>query len=178
MNGESRAKRHQLARGDVIEVTLPERGPVGEIRAEDLQVPLVFSDDHLVVVDKPAGMVTHPSRGHSSGTLVHGLIGGGIAGGDDPERPGIVHRLDRDTSGLLLVARDERTHRQLGSMMRDREIERRYLALVHGPFPRRSPLTGRWGVIPGAARGRRCFRWAAGRPSRISGASRRSAPWP
>ena len=135
VNGESRAKRHQLARGDVIEVTLPERGPVGEIRAEDLQVPLVFSDDHLVVVDKPAGMVTHPSRGHSSGTLVHGLIGGGIAGGDDPERPGIVHRLDRDTSGLLLVARDERTHRQLGSMMRDREIERRYLALVHGPFP-------------------------------------------
>ncbi len=135
VNGEVRAKRHALARGDVIEVTLPVRATPGELRPEDLAVPVVFADEYLLVVDKPAGMVTHPSRGHATGTLVHGLLGGGIAGGDDPERPGIVHRLDRDTSGLVLVARDDRTHRRLGRMMRDREIDRRYLALVYGGFP-------------------------------------------
>lgn len=135
VNGEARAKRHAVATGDVIEARVPVHAPPGELRAEDLGVPVVYSDEHLLVVDKPAGMVTHPSRGHSTGTLVHGLIGGGIGGGDDPERPGIVHRLDRDTSGLMLVSRDDRTHRRLGRMMRDREIDRRYLALVHGPFP-------------------------------------------
>lgn len=136
VNGEPRAKRHRLAAGDVVEVSLgaPPRTP-GDLHAEDLDVPIVFSDEHMVVVDKPAGMVTHPSKGHDEGTLVHGLLGAGIAGGDDPDRPGIVHRLDRDTSGLLLVARTPRAHRRLGRMMRDREIERRYLALVHGEFP-------------------------------------------
>lgn len=135
VNGEVRPKRHALAAGDVIEASVPVHAAPGELRPEDLGVPVVYSDDNLLVVDKPAGMVTHPSRGHSTGTLVHGLLGGGIGGGDDPERPGIVHRLDRDTSGLMLVARDDRTHRRLGRMMRDREIDRRYLALVHGPFP-------------------------------------------
>ncbi len=136
VNGEPRAKRYRLAAGDAIEVSLgpPPRAP-GELRAEDLDVPIVFADEHIVVVDKPAGMVTHPSKGHDEGTLVHGLLGAGIAGGDDPDRPGIVHRLDRDTSGLMLVARTERAHRRLGRMMRDRDIERRYLALVHGEFP-------------------------------------------
>jgi len=136
VNGEPRAKRYRLASGDAIDVSLgpPPRTP-GELRAEDLDVPIVFADEHIVVVDKPAGMVTHPSKGHDEGTLVHGLLGAGIAGGDDPDRPGIVHRLDRDTSGLMLVARTERAHRRLGRMMRDRDIERRYLALVHGEFP-------------------------------------------
>lgn len=136
VNGEPRPKRHRLAAGDVVEVSLgaPPRTP-GDLHAEELDVPIVFSDEHMVVVDKPAGMVTHPSKGHDEGTLVHGLLGAGIAGGDDPDRPGIVHRLDRDTSGLLLVARTPRAHRRLGRMMRDREIERRYLALVHGEFP-------------------------------------------
>jgi 23S rRNA pseudouridine1911/1915/1917 synthase len=136
VNGTARAKRYLLERGDEVRADLgPPPPEPGVIDAQDLGVPIVHSDAHLIVVDKPAGMVTHPSRGHSEGTLVHGLIGGGIAGGDDPERPGIVHRLDRDTSGLLLVARTERTHRDLGRMMRDREIERRYLSLVYGPFP-------------------------------------------
>ncbi len=136
VGGVARAKRHRLAAGDEVVVAL---GPAprlpGALRAEDLGVPVIFEDDHIVVVDKPAGMVTHPSRGHDEGTLVHGLLAAGIAGGDDPNRPGIVHRLDRDTSGLLLVARTERAHRRLGRMMRDRAIERRYLALVHGSFP-------------------------------------------
>ncbi|MBU6364232.1 MAG: RluA family pseudouridine synthase [Acidobacteria bacterium] len=135
VNGEARPKRHALATGDVVEAVLPPDRGAQELKAEDLGVPVVYADDRLLVVDKPAGMVTHPSRGHSSGTLVHGLLGAGAGGGDDPERPGIVHRLDRDTSGLLLVARDERTHRRLSRMMRDREIGRRYLALVYGDFP-------------------------------------------
>lgn len=135
VNGALRPKRHLLAPGDVVEARVPARRPPGPLRAEDLGVPVVFADDHMLVVDKPAGMVTHPSRGHGAGTLVHGLLAGGIAGGDDPERPGIVHRLDRDTSGLMLVARDERTHRRLARMMRERLVDRRYLALVHGTFP-------------------------------------------
>lgn len=136
VNGEAKAKRHRLAPGDVVEASLgPEPRAPGELRAENLDVPIVFADETLVVVDKPAGMVTHPSKGHDEGTLVHGLLGAGIAGGDDPDRPGIVHRLDRDTSGLMLVARTERAHRRLSRMMRDRDIERRYLALVHGEFP-------------------------------------------
>jgi 23S rRNA pseudouridine1911/1915/1917 synthase len=79
--------------------------------------------------------VTHPSAGHREGTLVHGLLAHAVAGGADPTRPGIVHRLDRDTSGLLVVARSERAHRRLQRMLRDRLIERRYLVLVHGEPP-------------------------------------------
>ena len=135
VNGEERAKRHRVSPGDLVEARLPAEPSGPALRPEDLGVPVVHADDYLLVVDKPAGMVTHPSRGHSTGTLVHGLLSGGIAGGEDPQRPGIVHRLDRDTSGLMLVARGEKAHRRLGRMMRDREVERRYLALVHGPFP-------------------------------------------
>jgi 23S rRNA pseudouridine1911/1915/1917 synthase len=96
---------------------------------------VLYADEHLMVVDKPAGMATHPGRGHPHGTLVHALLGRGIAGGDDPERPGIVHRLDRDTSGLLVVARTPRAHRRLQRLLREREIDRRYLVLVHGEPP-------------------------------------------
>ena len=83
------------------------------------------------MVDKPAGVVVHPAPGHRSGTLAQALESRGAAGGD-PERPGIVHRLDRDTSGLLLVARSERAYERLSSAIRERQVERRYLALVRG----------------------------------------------
>jgi 23S rRNA pseudouridine1911/1915/1917 synthase len=135
VNGEGRAKRHRVSPGDLVEARLPSEATGAALRPEDLGVPVVHADDYLLVVEKPAGMVTHPSRGHSTGTLVHGLLAGGIAGGEDPQRPGIVHRLDRDTSGLMLVARGEKAHRRLGRMMREREVDRRYLALVHGQFP-------------------------------------------
>jgi 23S rRNA pseudouridine1911/1915/1917 synthase len=85
------------------------------------------------VVDKPAGMAVHPSRGHSSGTLVHALLGHGLAGGEG-FRPGVVHRLDKDTTGLLVVAKSTEVHRELVAMMRRRAVDRRYLALVHGGF--------------------------------------------
>src|SRR5579863_5860980 len=95
---------------------------------------IAFEDEHLLIVDKPAGLVVHPARGHREGTLsqlLAGLPGGGGSGGD-PSRPGIVHRLDRDTSGLLVVARSEEVHRRLQRALAARRIEREYLALVEG----------------------------------------------
>jgi 23S rRNA pseudouridine1911/1915/1917 synthase len=100
---------------------------------------IAWEDEHLLVVDKPAGLVVHPARGHREGTLSQVLTDtvGGVAGGD-PDRPGIVHRLDRDTSGLLVVARSEETHRLLQEALRQRLIEREYLALVEGLPPART----------------------------------------
>jgi 23S rRNA pseudouridine1911/1915/1917 synthase len=101
---------------------------------------IVWRDDHLLVIDKPAGLVVHPARGHREGTLSQLLtsmdVGG--AGGGDPDRPGIVHRLDRDTSGLIVVARTEDAHRLLQDALRKRLIEREYLALVEGLPPART----------------------------------------
>jgi 23S rRNA pseudouridine1911/1915/1917 synthase len=100
---------------------------------------VVHEDEHLLVVDKPAGVVVHPAPGHASGTLVHGLLG--RAGGGEAERPGIVHRLDRDTSGLMVVARTEEAHGRLQGLVRRRELERGYLALVCGrPRSRRGRI--------------------------------------
>jgi 23S rRNA pseudouridine1911/1915/1917 synthase len=92
---------------------------------------IVLEDEHLLVVDKPAGMVVHPGAGVAAGTLVQELAGK-LAGGADPERPGVVHRLDRDTSGLLVLARSEAVHAALQEAIRRREVERVYLALVAG----------------------------------------------
>ena len=91
---------------------------------------IAYEDEHLLVVDKPAGVVVHPGAGHASGTLVHGLAGRS-AGGDE-ERPGIVHRLDRDTSGLLVVARSEEAYERLRELVAARALERSYFALVRG----------------------------------------------
>ena len=87
---------------------------------------VAYEDEHLLVVDKPAGVVVHPSAGHAHGTLVHGLLAQSIEGGEEPERPGIVHRLDRDTSGLLVVARSDEAHRRLQRLLRARELVREY----------------------------------------------------
>lgn len=92
---------------------------------------VVHSDDWLAVVDKPAGMVVHPAPGHRGTTLVEAL-GDVLGGGSDPARPGIVHRLDKDTSGLLIVARTEDAHRALSELIRTRQVDRRYLALIQG----------------------------------------------
>lgn len=127
-------KRQKVAGGDLVTFQLRDR-PASTLVAEEVPLTIRYEDPHLFVVDKPAGVVTHPSRGHASGTLVHGLLGRGADGGEAPERPGIVHRLDRDTSGLLVVARDDRTHRRLQTLLKDRAIDRRYLVLVHGTFP-------------------------------------------
>ena len=131
--GETVRRRVVLAAGQRVEARLAPRPPV-ELAPEEVPLAIRYEDDDLLVVDKPPGVVTHPSRGHAAGTLVHGLLALGIGGGE-AGRPGIVHRLDRDTSGLLVVARNERAHRLLQELLRDRRVERRYLALVHGRFP-------------------------------------------
>ena len=97
------------------------------IEAEAVPYTLVYEDDWLLVVDKPAGVVVHPAPGHEHGTLVHGLVDRGVAGGHE-SRPGIVHRLDRDTSGLLIVARTAIAHRRLVEAMARRDIKRRYVS--------------------------------------------------
>jgi 23S rRNA pseudouridine1911/1915/1917 synthase len=97
---------------------------------------VVFSDESLVVVDKPAGLVVHPAPGHRGETLVDALRG--VAGGGDPARPGIVHRLDRDTSGLMMVARSQSAHRELSRQVRRREVRREYVALVEGHLASRT----------------------------------------
>ena len=132
VDGTPRSKSHRLVGGEELEFELPERRePALEPeRVEGLRV--AYEDEHLLVVDKPAGVVVHPSAGHSSGTLVHGLLAQAIEGGEEPERPGIVHRLDRDTSGLLVVARSDDAHRRLQGLIRRRKVVREYLALVRG----------------------------------------------
>ena len=99
---------------------------------EEIPVPVIFEDEHLLVVDKPAGLVVHPGAGNPSGTLVNALLGKGIEGGDDPLRPGVVHRLDRDTSGLMVLAKGEPAYSRLVGMLSARRVGRVYRALVGG----------------------------------------------
>jgi len=128
VDGEPRPKSHRVAGGERIDAELP---AVEKFAAEPMDVTVVWEDEHLLVVDKPAGIVVHPSGGRTSGTLAHGLVALGAEGGEE-DRPGIVHRLDKDTSGLMLVARSQRAHAALQRLIRRREVERRYLALVRG----------------------------------------------
>ena len=128
VDGEPRPKSHRLEGGEEVAVEVPEHAA---LEPEPIDVPIVWEDDHLLVVDKPAGIVVHPAGGHATGTLVNGLLELGAEGGEE-DRPGIVHRLDRDTSGLLVVARSPGAHERLQEMIRRREIDRRYLALVRG----------------------------------------------
>jgi 23S rRNA pseudouridine1911/1915/1917 synthase len=131
VDGEIRAKSHRLEAGSVIEVELPESSTAG-LAPEPVSVSAVYEDEHLVVLDKPAGLVVHPGAGTRTGTLAGQLLTLGAVGGADPERPGVVHRLDRDTSGLLVVARSEDAHAALQAAIRRRELDRFYLALVRG----------------------------------------------
>jgi 23S rRNA pseudouridine1911/1915/1917 synthase len=140
VDGAARAKSYRLTGGERLKLDVPERRG-SELEPEELELRVAYEDEHLLVVDKPAGVVVHPSAGHWSGTLVHGLLGRAIAGGSEAERPGIVHRLDRDTSGLLVVARSDEAHRRLQRLLRRRRIKREYLSLVRGrPRSRRGRI--------------------------------------
>jgi 23S rRNA pseudouridine1911/1915/1917 synthase len=130
VDGSVRPKSHRLAGGEELEFESPERAE-STLVAEAMEFRIAHEDEHVLVVDKPAGLVVHPSPGHATGTLVHGLLAHDAAGGDE-DRPGIVHRLDRDTSGLMVVARSDEAHKRLQSLVRRRELERHYLALVVG----------------------------------------------
>src|SRR3954454_3861982 len=140
VDGRARPKSHKLEGGEELEFAPPPPpSSTLEPQAMDLVVP--YEDEHLLVVDKPAGLVVHPAPGHARGTLVHGLLAYGVEGGDEPERPGIVHRLDRDTSGLLVVARSPEAHRRLQELVQSRALTREYLALVAGrPRSRRGTI--------------------------------------
>jgi len=128
VNGSPRPKRHVLRVDDVVEVEKePVVAPAGRSEAE---FRIAYEDEHLLVVDKPAGVVVHPARGHATGTLSQAL--GGRGAGGEPWRAGIVHRLDRDTSGLLVVAKSDAVHQSLKSLLSSRHLRREYLALVDG----------------------------------------------
>lgn len=130
VNGRARPKRALLHVGDRVEVDEQSAAPPAKDRGK-VPFSVVFEDDYLLVVDKPAGVVVHPARGHATGTLAQALAGR-IAGGEEPWRAGIVHRLDRDTSGLLVVAKSDAVHRELKSLLSARKLRREYLALVDG----------------------------------------------
>jgi 23S rRNA pseudouridine1911/1915/1917 synthase len=134
VDGRLRPKSHRLAPGAVVR--FPEPPAPAPPVAPEAGVPVVYADEHLLIVDKPAGLLTHPAPGAAGPSLVGALAG--VAGGGPEGRPGIVHRLDRDTSGLLVVARDERTLARLQALLRRRRVERAYTALVRGRPPSRA----------------------------------------
>ena len=131
VNGAAVKGSHVLAAGDVLEAHVEARAPL-RVEPEAIDLTIVYEDDDVIVVDKPAGMVTHPAHGATSGTLVNALLAhtGSLPG--DAVRAGLVHRLDRDTSGLLVVAKTQQALSALGKAMKARRISREYLGLVAG----------------------------------------------
>jgi 23S rRNA pseudouridine1911/1915/1917 synthase len=129
VDGQPRQKRYLLEAGQLVEAKPEEHLPAGDVDAAPHEI--AYEDEHLLVVDKPAGVVVHPAPGHPAGTLVEALEGR-AAGGGEAWRPGIVHRLDRETSGLLVVAKSDAVHRALQEQLQRRELVREYLALVEG----------------------------------------------
>lgn len=126
--------RMRVTEGDVFEVTVEEAVDIKTI-AEDIPLNVVFEDDDVIVVDKPAGMVVHPAPGSPHGTLVNALLhhfGGHLSGVGGEKRPGIVHRIDKDTSGLLVVAKSDAAHHGLADQFADHSLDRSYVAVCHG----------------------------------------------
>jgi 23S rRNA pseudouridine1911/1915/1917 synthase len=136
VDGRAVAKSHIATAGERIAIVLPADVPA-PLPPGPLPFQIAYEDDHLLVVDKPAGLVVHPGRGHREGTLAQ-VLAPRLAGGEDPARVGVVHRLDRDTSGLLVLARSEDAHRRLRAALSARHIQRHYTALVEGRPPARS----------------------------------------
>ena len=128
VDGLESSPAYKVRGGERVEARLVEEG----LEPEDIPVPVIFEDEHLLVVDKPAGLVVHPGAGNRSGTLVNALLGRGISGGEDPERPGVVHRLDRDTSGLMVLTKSEESYSWLVAALSGRRVRRIYRALVVG----------------------------------------------
>ncbi len=146
----------QVAEGDVIDIALPE-AEAYDVRPQQIPLEILYEDADLLVIDKPAGMVVHPAPGSPDGTLVNALLhhfGGDLSGVGGEKRPGIVHRIDKDTSGLLVVAKSDRAHHRLAQQFERHTARRAYLALVHGVPDRGDPrLMGTRGVRAGASGG-------------------------
>ena len=136
VNGAPVSKKHQPKDGDEVEINLPEAEEY-EVEAEDIPLDVIYEDSDLIVINKPSGMVVHPAPGNYSGTLVNALLHhckGSLSGIGGVMRPGIVHRIDKDTSGLLVVAKNDFTHRALGEQLERHGVVREYHALVRGGF--------------------------------------------
>ncbi|MFN8468929.1 MAG: RluA family pseudouridine synthase [Caldilineaceae bacterium] len=134
LHGEPAKSSVKLAAGDVVTIVLPEKPQAVDLAGEELPLSIVYEDDDLLVIDKPAGMVVHPAPGHSGGTLVNAVLHHcpGIAGVGGERRPGIVHRLDKDTSGLIVVAKHDQAMRSLQAQFKARTVFKEYLALLEG----------------------------------------------
>ena len=143
VNGKTASKpRHEIAVGDEIALTIPEKVPT-ELLPEDIPLTVLFEDEHIIVIDKPSGLVVHPGSGNPNGTLVNALLhhcDGKLSQIGDKDRPGIVHRLDKDTSGCLVAAKSDQAHQALVSQFSGRTTTKEYIAVVNG--------------IPGAPEGR------------------------
>ena len=143
--------RHPLAAGDTIELHIPPPAPA-ESAPQDIPLSVLFEDDHLIVIDKPAGLVVHPAAGNPDGTLVNALLHhchGQLSGIGGVERPGIVHRLDKETSGCLVAAKTDPAHQELSRQFADRETEKTYLCVVQGvPAPSEGLIENRIGRHP------------------------------
>ena len=133
VNGQVVKPNYKLQEGDEIVVTVPEAIEL-EVLPENIKLDVVYEDEDVIVVNKARGMVVHPAAGHTSGTLVNALLYhcDDLSGINGVKRPGIVHRIDKDTTGLLMVAKNDVAHESLASQLKDRKIKREYIALVHG----------------------------------------------
>ena len=134
LNGRPAGKKDTLQEGDTVVITLPDPTPTG-MQAEDIRLEIVYEDDDLLVVNKPKGMVVHPAAGNYTGTLVNALLyhcGDSLSGINGEIRPGIVHRIDKDTSGLLMVAKNDAAHRCLAEQIKEHSFTREYEAVVYG----------------------------------------------
>ncbi len=136
VNDEAVKQNYKVKAGDLIQATEPDAVPL-EIIAEDIPLDIVYEDEDVMVVNKPQGMVVHPSAGHMAGTLVNALMYHvkDLSGINGVIRPGIVHRIDKDTSGLLMVAKNDQAHEKLAAQLKDKTSLREYVALVHGEIP-------------------------------------------
>jgi len=134
VNGKEITKKAKLQMGDVVKITLPEPREY-EVTAENIPLDIVFEDEHLLVVNKPKGMVVHPAAGNYEGTLVNALMyhcGDSLSGINGIMRPGIVHRIDKNTSGLLMVAKNDFAHNSLALQIKEHSFTREYAAVVYG----------------------------------------------
>ena len=146
VNGVAQGKKYAVRAGDTIEIQIPEAVPT-EAKPENIPLDIVYEDKDIIVINKPSGMVVHPAPGNYEGTLVNALLyhcAGELSGIGGEIRPGIVHRIDKDTSGLLVVAKNDRAHRALADQLEGHRIVREYHALVTGGFREDSGTVRKW----------------------------------
>lgn len=137
VNGKSQKVSYKVQENDIIEVTIPEAKEL-DIKAEDIPVEVVYEDSDIIVVNKPKGLVVHPANGNWDGTLVNAIMSickDSLSGIGGEIRPGIVHRLDKDTSGLLIIAKNDEAHLKMSNQIKNREVKKIYYALVRGVVP-------------------------------------------